>query len=96
MKKNGCRRGARRIRVEVPVHLEHASGITRDVSPSGVYFLATEDFTPGMPLRFVLDLDYVFPGTPVHLHCRGRVLRVEESGGKRGVAASISELWSAG
>jgi hypothetical protein len=48
-----------------------------------------------MPASFVLELDYVFPGEPVFLHCRGEVVRVEDAGERRGVAASISEFRSA-
>ncbi|HEX9778229.1 MAG TPA: PilZ domain-containing protein [Geopsychrobacteraceae bacterium] len=89
------KRTAKRIRIEVPVHLDPGSGVTRDVSPSGVYFFSDRIFTPGMSLCFSLELDYAFPGEPMHLCCRGKVLRVEEVGGKTGVAASICDFRSA-
>jgi hypothetical protein len=95
MKKYDIKRSAKRIRVEMPVHLDQGSGVTRDVSQSGVFFFTDQTFSPGMPLSFILELDYVFPGEPVYLHCRGNVMRVEAVGEKMGVAASISEFWSA-
>lgn len=95
MKKYEIKRSAKRIRIEVPVHLDQGEGVTRDVSQSGVFFYTDQTFSPGMPLNFVLELDYVFPGEPVFLHCRGEVVRVEDAGEKRGVAASISEFSSA-
>jgi hypothetical protein len=95
MKTFKTKRSAKRIRIEVPVHLEPGSGVTRDVSQSGVYFLTDQPFSPGMPVSFILKLDYVFPGEPVHLRCRGKVVRVEEVGDRVGVAASISDFQSA-
>jgi hypothetical protein len=95
MKMFKTKRSAKRIRIEVPVHLEPGSGVTRDVSQSGVYFLTDQPFSPGMPVSFILKLDYVFPGEPVHLRCRGKVVRVEEVGDRVGVAASISDFQSA-
>jgi hypothetical protein len=95
MKVYDIKRSAQRVRVEVPVRLEQGSGITRDVSHSGVYFFTDQTFSPGMPVSFVLELDYVFPGEPVFLPCRGKVVRVEAAGEKTGVAASISEFWNA-
>jgi hypothetical protein len=94
MKGYEIKRSAQRVRVEVPVHLGQGSGVTRDVSHSGVYFFTDQTFSPGMPVSFALELDYVFPGEPVYLHCRGEVVRVEDAGEKRGVAASISEFWN--
>jgi hypothetical protein len=95
MKKYDIKRSAKRIRVEMPVHLEQGAGITRDVSQSGVFFFTDQPFSPGTTFSFVLELDYVFPGEPVYLHCKGEVVRVEGAGEKTGVAASISEFGSA-
>ena len=89
------KRSAKRIRVEMPIHLEPGSGVTRDVSQSGVYFFTDQRFSPGMVVCFILELDYVFPGEPVQLHCRGKVVRVEDFGERMGVATSIREFWNA-
>jgi hypothetical protein len=95
MKKYEKTRSAKRIRVEVPVHLDRGSGITRDISSSGVFFFTDRKISQGMPLCFVLELGHVFTGEPVRLHCKGQVVRVEESGERTGVAVSISEFRSA-
>jgi hypothetical protein len=95
MKKYDIKRSTKRIRVEIPVHLDQGAGVTRDVSQSGVYFFTEQTFSPGMSLNFALEFAYVFPGEPVFLHCRGQVVRVEDAGERRGVAASISEFKSA-
>jgi hypothetical protein len=95
MKKYDIKRSAKRVRIEVPVRLEQGEGVTRDVSQSGIYFFTAQPFSAGMPVSFVLELDYVFPGEPVCLYCRGEVVRVEEAGQRTGVAASISEFWNA-
>lgn len=92
MNKHDIKRIAQRVQVEVPVHLGLGTGVTRDASHSGVYFFTDQTFSPGTTFSFVLELDYIFPGETVMLHCRGEVVRVEEAGEKRGVAAIISEF----
>lgn len=86
MKKYDVKRSAKRIRVEMPVHLNQGAGVTRDVSQSGVFFFTDQTFAPGTTFNFVLELDCVSPGKPVFLHCRGEVVRVEEGGERLGVA----------
>lgn len=95
MKKYDVKRSAKRIRVEMPVHFEQGTGVTKDVSQSGVFFFTEQPFLTGTKFDFVLELDYVSPGQPVYLHCRGEVVRVEATGEKNGVAASISEFRTA-
>jgi hypothetical protein len=94
MKKYDIKRSAKRVRVEVPVRLDNGSGVTRDVSHAGIFFFTDQPFAPGTTFSFVLELDHVFPGEPVYLHCRGEVVRVEEAGERKGVAASISAFGS--
>jgi hypothetical protein len=92
MKKEKERRREKRVRVAVPVWIGQKSGITRDISQSGFYFLTDQKLTPGVDFRFALELDYIFPGEPVYIDCIAKVLRIEPSGDKLGVAASISEF----
>ena len=82
-----------RIPLETPVLLATGTGVTRDISKSGIYFLTEQALTPGGAVNFSVQLDYACPGKPLKLKCRGEVLRVEASGAKFGVAASISECW---
>lgn len=81
--------------MEVPVHLEQGTGLSRDVSTTGIYFTTDGRFVPETEIRFALELNHVFPGETFQVRCRGRVVRVEKAGEKTGVAASIEELWSA-
>jgi hypothetical protein len=87
----GDSRKSVRVNAKVPVRLEDDSrGTTRDVSPSGVYFLADGEIENGQSIRFAIEFADV-AGRPLHLTCVGRVVRVEESGGSRGVAVAILE-----
>jgi hypothetical protein len=94
MKGHVEKRQTARVRMEIPVQLQNGTGVTRDVSPSGVFFLTDRKYSPGVSLTFTLELDYAFPGEQMHLHCRGKVVRVESMTEKFGIAASISEFWS--
>lgn len=84
-------RQSQRVHAEVTVRLEdRATGITRDISPNGVYFVIGDRLEEGQLVRFTLEFEDP-SGGPLHLNCTGRVVRVEESGGKRGVGVQIIE-----
>jgi hypothetical protein len=87
------KRREERIRLEAPVLLASGTGISRDISNSGIYFLTEQSLPLGGAVNFSVQLDYACPGKPLKLECRGEVLRVEEAGAQFGVAASISECW---
>jgi hypothetical protein len=84
-------RQSQRVNAEIPIRLEdRASGLTRDISPSGVYFVIGEKLESGELIRFTMEFED--PGGGVlHLDCVGKVVRVEASGTKTGVAAMIVE-----
>lgn len=84
------RRRATRYQVGLPVELQNGSGVTRDVSESGVFFETDRALTPGSPISFSLILGHADPEGPFRLECKGSIVRVEESEGKVGVAARIS------
>jgi len=84
-------RQSQRVNAEVTVRLENrASGLTRDISPNGVYFVIGDKVEPGQVIRFTLEFEDR-AGGPLHLNCAGEVVRVEEAGGKRGIAVKIIE-----
>ena len=84
-------RRSERVNAEVTVRLEdRTSGMTRDISPNGVYFVIGETVEEGQQIRFTLEFEDP-GGGPLHLNCVGKVVRVEEAGGKRGVAVAIVE-----
>lgn len=74
---------------KLPVKLKDASGVTRDFSSSGIFFETDRSFTPGQSIEFTIMLDYADPAGPIHMKCRGEIVRIEESGPKIGVAAVI-------
>ena len=83
-------RQSQRVNAEVPVRLEGNSGLTRDISPNGVYFVIGEKLEAGQQIHFSIEFDD--PGGGVlYLDCIGKVVRVEETGGKSGVAATITQ-----
>lgn len=86
------KRATQRIEIEVPVHLEQGSGVTRDVSLSGIYFVTDQNFSEGTTLKFTIELEYAIPGRPMHLDCQAHVLRVEPQGDQMGVAARIEDF----
>ena len=68
------------------------STITRDISATGIYF----DFTNGIEQGAEMNFELILPpqmthGEPVHIRCRGKIVRVErpDAKGKIGVAATI-------
>lgn len=86
------KRATERIEVEVPVHLETGSGISRNVSLSGIYFLTDQTFEEGKRFRFTIEFEFAIPGRPIHLDCTAQVLRMEHQGEKLGIAARIDDL----
>ncbi len=83
------KRTANRFRLSLPLEAEGKIGTTRDVSASGVYFETDEPFTAGSELRLSMDLVHVLPEGPVHLVCKGRIVRVEPKDGRLGIAVTI-------
>jgi hypothetical protein len=87
------KRRTERIWLEAPVELPTGSGVSRNISESGIYFLTNQDLTEGSVVRFTVQFNFACPGKPLRLDCRGQVLRVEKTGDQFGVAASLGECW---
>lgn len=83
------RRATRHLGI-LPVEIEDGKGVTRDFSSSGIFFETDKSFTPGQVVEFTIVLEHVDPERPVRLKCKGKIVRVEESGQKIGVAAAIN------
>src|SRR2546425_2117390 len=89
------KKSTRRVRRHVlalPVQLARGSGLTRDVSTGGVYFLTDQVY----PLDSQVDLTLVFgatpPEPPIQVQCQARVVRVEPRSDGVGIAAAITSL----
>ena len=85
------RRRDTRLPIAIPVELEGGTGITRDVSLSGVFFETDRYLVLGEQIRLTLLLGRLSPDYPVRLQCDGRVVRVErrEMQVRLGVAVAI-------
>jgi|SRR5436190_23176936 len=90
---SGRDRNHERVNAEVPVLTESgAKGITRDMSPTGVYFTVGERVRVGETIRFSMDFEAPLNvGGVFRLACVGTVTRVESRHGKTGVAVAITE-----
>jgi hypothetical protein len=85
------RRKAERYQAALPVELTQGTGITRNLSACGVFFETDCAFCTGEVIEFTLVLEYLDPGRPVRLQCRGRVVRVDQHGRIMGVAVEITD-----
>lgn len=87
------RRHAPRHPMALPVDVAGTGpGLTRDVSASGVYFECGGGLEAGSPIQFDVTLDHAERGERYRLRCSGAVVRVEEKGGRVGVAATIASF----
>jgi len=85
------RRQALRFPMTLPVELERGSGITRNISTSGVFFETDQVLSTGALIRLILALEEpTYPGTPICLHCQGQIVRAEQHEEKMGVAVAFT------
>ena len=89
------RRREERVGVALPVTLENAQGVARNVSGSGVFFECSSkqpSFIPGAVISFSMQLDDSCSGAlrVNKVSAQGEILRVEQRAEKVGVAAVIT------
>ena len=85
------RRQALRFSMTLPVELEQGSGITRNISTSGVFFETDQVFSTGALIRLILVLEEpTYPGIPTCLHCQGQIVRAEQHEEKVGVGVAFT------
>lgn len=81
-----------RFETESLVRLEGGGeGVVRNVSASGIYFVTDMALEEGQPVKFTLDFQD-FPSGPIAVNCIARIVRVEERGPSKGIAAAISSF----
>lgn len=80
-----------RVNAVIPVHIEGGGeGVTRNLSPQGLFFVTDREILPGNTLRFTIEFGSQ-AGT-FHLDCVAEIVRVENAEqGKIGVGARIIE-----
>ena len=72
-----------RYKLSVPVQLNEGIGTTRDISTSGIFFETDSAHSIGDTIRLVLNFAHET------LQCEARVVRVEPSNGRFGVAVEL-------
>lgn len=82
-------RNEERVTSSLPVKLGDAVGVTRDISASGAFFEVDESCAEDDEVNFSIELES--PGGKMILHCKGTVVRKEQSGHKTGLAVKITE-----
>lgn len=92
MMKRSERRETTRHQIQVPVDFGRGTGMSRDISFTGIYFITKEVLEPGEPLKLAFELEYAIPGKSLQLDCQGHVLRVEQLDNSFGIAAKIDEV----
>ena len=83
------KRREERVFAELPVDLGSTTGLTRDVSASGVFFEIDWNHRLGSRIEFAVEM--VTPGGKMLLKCEGEIVRVEPRGARVGVAVRIVE-----
>jgi len=83
------RRSFYRVRTALPVSLEGAKGVMRDMSTSGAYFWIDGTHAPGESINFSIHLQSA-EGETVW-NCRGNVIRIEPRDSNTGVAVKITD-----
>jgi hypothetical protein len=84
-----CQRSAERFGLALPVTMEGQACACHDISATGV--LLEADTAPELGSVVSLDLQYDLEGDPFHVHCTGRVVRVEAHGGSFNVAVRLDQ-----
>ncbi len=83
------RRRARRYRVDLPVEFEGGTGVTRNVSQTGVLFATAQEAKVGDLVDFNLILGEHDAGWKCRIACIASVVRVSHVGGGWLVAEDI-------
>lgn len=83
-------RGDKRIPAAMPVDLANvATGMTRDISASGIFFETNTEYEPGNSI--VMALEFTTPAGRLQFRCQGVIVRVEQHDSRMGVAVKIAE-----
>jgi hypothetical protein len=78
------RRLGERYKLALPVQLKNGTGITRDISTSGIFFETENAHSIGDTIRLFLNFE------AETLQCEARVVRVEPLDGQFGVAVELT------
>ena len=91
------KRTARRFNLQLPVSIRdknmQMTASTRDISSRGICFYTETKMEAGSEVEFTLTLPPEITMTEaIQVHCKGKVVRVEEiTGGRVAIAAQINQ-----
>lgn len=74
-------RAARKV-VQLPISMDGGTGVTRDISVSGMFIVQDRQQKVGSRIEFTIDL--VTPMGKIQLCCEGEVVRIDEIPGSEG------------
>ena len=77
------RRKGERFKLALRVQLNDGTGITCDISTSGIFFETAREYSIGDTIRLFLNFEHET------LQCEARVVRVEPRNGQFGVAVEL-------
>jgi Tfp pilus assembly protein PilZ len=77
------RRIGGRFKLALPLQMKNGTGITRDISTSGIFFETESAYSIGDVILLFLNFE------DDTLHCEARVVRVEPRNGQFGVAVEL-------
>ena len=80
-------RAAVRFDTEMPVRIDGAEGIARNISSTGIYF--ETDVRQELGALVNLTIEFSLHGQRQRLQCEGKVVRVDARDGRVGVAARL-------
>ena len=78
------RRRAKRYKLALPVQLKRGTGVTRDISTSGVFFETKRAQSTGDTINLSVDF------TDATIRCEGRVVRAKKLDSKFGIAVDLT------
>ena len=91
------KRNIRRFSLNLPIvvrnlggDLGELRGVTRDVSSRGAFVYLQSDASEGATIEFLMTLTTeITLAEPIHVLCSGKVVRVEQSSTRPGLAVAI-------
>jgi PilZ domain len=91
------KRNIRRFSLNLPIVVRNLGGgsgelrgVTRDVSSRGAFVYLESDASEGAAIEFLMTLPTeVTLAEPIHVLCTGKVVRVEHSAARPGIAVAI-------
>lgn len=80
-----------RVPADLRVTFASGEGVARNVSANGIYFVTHCVLAEGEQVELKIEFPDL-PGGGLEVTCRGRVVRVQDEGSARGVAAAFASL----